>query len=625
MSFKNKIALAISFFIIAGLSLFGFFSYQDTKTNALVQFEEKLTYIAEDLVAYIDLWAIEKKRTVTATAKELSNFENMTKEELQKKLLFLKNATGAVDAYIGEENGMMVLADGEIDAGYDPRVRPWYIQAKKQMKTSLTDAYIDSSTKKPIVTIMAPIVTEGRMLGVFGIDIELSTLTKQINAITLNGGYAFLIDQTGILLTHPKAELLGTNLGKVAPDLTKEMVDKKQGSFSYLFFGDEKFAVFGHSKESGWIPAISIQKSLAYTFLKAQAFKLFLIGIGILVISILVIVFGVKIMMRPLDNLNRVVANLSSSEGDLRQRLTIENDDEFGSVSRNINAFIDKLHAIVKTSKTISSENSAISEELSQTAMHVGRKSEDQSLIVEKTQQEGTMLKEYLNSSVNQARHSQKELSTTYESLADIQKKVNDLEAVMQTTAHKEEDLAQRLNTVSHNAQEVKNVLDIIKDIADQTNLLALNAAIEAARAGEHGRGFAVVADEVRKLAERTQKSLTEIDATINIVVQAIVDSNIEISENSQNIQKLAKTSEELQCDMNTVSNVIASVITDASRTVEDYIDTSTKIETMVQEIDKINEITQSNVRSVEEVASASEHLHAMTDKLNNELGKFKS
>ena len=109
-------------------------------------------------------------------------------------------------------------------------------------------------------------------------------------------------------------------------------------------------------------------------------------------------------------------------------------------------------------------------------------------------------------------------------SLALAQKLLDETITQLNSTAEKEAQMNDRLNHLATEATQVKSVLEVIGDIADQTNLLALNAAIEAARAGEHGRGFAVVADEVRKLAERTQKSLIETNATVNVIVQSISD-----------------------------------------------------------------------------------------------------
>jgi methyl-accepting chemotaxis protein len=127
---------------------------------------------------------------------------------------------------------------------------------------------------------------------------------------------------------------------------------------------------------------------------------------------------------------------------------------------------------------------------------------------------------------------------TTFRELSGIVERTG--EKIL-SAAHKENELADSLQKLSSDAEQVKGILTVISDIADQTNLLALNAAIEAARAGEHGRGFAVVADEVRKLAERTQKSLTEINATINVVVQSIGDNSEALNSNAKDMNHLTE------------------------------------------------------------------------------------
>ena len=619
MSFKAKIILTISVLMFLSLGAFSLFSYIDTKKNSVVQVEASLQMASRALTDYIDLWVASKKSGVAGAARSLSHVTDDA--ELEARLKEMSKTYDAMESYAGFEDGKMIYGSGKKKAeGYDPRSRGWYKQAKSEGKVGITDAYVGATAKVLMVTVMAPIMRNGSMVGVVGIDLPLETLVKAVGDVNFNGGYGMLLDTKKMIVAHPNKELLGTE-----STLSKEFKEKKEGFIEYEFQGANKIFAFKVSSETGWIPGITFDKETAYAFLNAQIRNLMLMGLVMLILSIGVMIVLIKALLKPLDNLNGVVQELSSSEGDLRQRLSVASNDEFAQVSRNINKFIEKLHEIVKKSKTISNENASISEELSRTASEVVRNVDTESKIVESTKEEGIALVKSIETSVVKAKDSQKALSATQKDISDVKAKVEQFEYTMQATAAKEQNLAERLNTVSHNANEVKDVLNIIRDIADQTNLLALNAAIEAARAGEHGRGFAVVADEVRKLAERTQKSLVEIDATINVVVQSIMDANTDIAANAGEVNALASISIELQDGMNSVATIIHKTIDESHHTVNDFIDTASKIKKIVDEIEKINNISKENVGSIDNVSQASEHLHVMTENLNNELGKFKS
>ena len=354
--------------------------------------------------------------------------------------------------------------------------------------------------------------------------------------------------------------------------------------------------------------------------------SIILASLVILVLAILISSFLLNLaMVRPLKELEGRAEDLAHGEGDLTQRLRIVGDNEISSVSSFINDFIKKVQDTIIQAKSTSNENSSVAEELARTSLQIGQKAEEESKIVSEVSSQGKGLQSVLDNSIQGAKDTKEEIDSAEKTLNQTNQIIVELSDDIVARSEAEAELADRLQHLSSDAQQVKAVLDVIGDIADQTNLLALNAAIEAARAGEHGRGFAVVADEVRKLAERTQKSLSEINASISVIVQSITDASDAISINASEIEKLSGTAVTAQEAISSSVEIMDNAVVKVDEMVIGYISNGKEIQSMIDKVEVVNELSVSNARSVEEIASASDHLSSMTAKLNDLLGSYRT
>jgi len=351
-----------------------------------------------------------------------------------------------------------------------------------------------------------------------------------------------------------------------------------------------------------------------------------IIAIVVMVLSLIIAMLYSKLSItKPLNELILRATNLSSGDGDLTRKLEVVGKDEIAKASEAINKFIEKVRVLIAEAKNISSENSSIANELSSTSMQTGRGVEDSSKIVSGASKDCAAIQSNMNESIEVAKIGKDNLQKALTYVDQTLNTISNLSSEIAQTSNIEHEMAGKVEQLSRDAEQVKSVLIVINDIADQTNLLALNAAIEAARAGEHGRGFAVVADEVRKLAERTQKSLTEINATINVIVQAINESSEQMSINSKQISELTGVANNAQNTIRDMSGIMRSAIGLSDKTIEDYIKTGKDIDDIVKSMEGISQISSQSARSVEEIASAAEHLNKMTDTLNAKLGEFRT
>jgi len=343
-------------------------------------------------------------------------------------------------------------------------------------------------------------------------------------------------------------------------------------------------------------------------------------------IMILVLIYIIKVYVsKTLEELQDKADELASGEGDLTKTLDINSEDEVGKTASAFNRFIHKVKDIINLAKTSSHENASVANQLSDISFGVGKKAEETAKIIEDTNAMSQQIKNELQLSLEEAKRSKEEILGANEKLENAKDMIFKMSQKVSHSAATEIELADQINQLSRDTEQIREVLTVISDIADQTNLLALNAAIEAARAGEHGRGFAVVADEVRKLAERTQKSLSEIDATINIVVQSIINVSDQMNKNSKDMESLVESASKAGEDISETSTVMNHATQASDRTVQDYIQTSKKIDEIVSKITIINENTSDNTQNIEQISEAANHLYNLTKELNEVLNKFRT
>ncbi|MDQ1341275.1 MAG: methyl-accepting chemotaxis protein, partial [Campylobacterota bacterium] len=345
------------------------------------------------------------------------------------------------------------------------------------------------------------------------------------------------------------------------------------------------------------------------------------------VVILLTAIIGMLISRNISYSVGEVVSSINKivSQKDLTVQNNLHGKDEMSAIGKKINELLANIKEIFSVAKNGSAENSSISHELSVTALQVGKNVEKSSEIITEATKQTILINKDIRISIDDALKSKEEILLANNKLNTARSEIIKLTEKVQATAEVEAELVDRMIGLSKDADEVKAVLQIIGDIADQTNLLALNAAIEAARAGEHGRGFAVVADEVRKLAERTQKSLTDINATINVIVQSIVDTSEQIARNSKDIQNLSTVASEVETQINDTTNIVNSATKASEKTVNDFIRSGKEIEAIAKQIEEINVISSENARSVEEISAAADHLNKMTENLSSRLEVYKA
>ena len=381
-----------------------------------------------------------------------------------------------------------------------------------------------------------------------------------------------------------------------------------------------------NSSEGDVLGVMDIELSLNQAFIDISNFKrVILPAMGI---AAVLAIFGLLMFMRkeilePIATLQDRTKELSNDDGDLSRRLNFNKGDEISKASYWVDRFIGKVQDIVNRAKDSSAQNLNTAQDLNQRSQKINSRTHKQVELVNTATSLGHDMRSVLEQSVQATQESRDDIKVANEKLFNVRAALDKFTQNLNNESQMGMDVAQRLNQLTHNAQEAKSVLDAISDIAEQTNLLALNAAIEAARAGEHGRGFSVVADEVRKLAEQTQKSLNEIEATISVIVQEISTTSTQMNQNANSLQDLTDDAQSVDSELVKTGDIVDNAYNVAEASVKDSSKLAKDVANVLEYIEEIQAISKDNEADTQAINSAAQKLQEAANKLNNELNKF--
>jgi methyl-accepting chemotaxis protein len=601
--------------------------------------ESAVPFVAQDMVATAapaaptataTPAAVASQGAAPAPAPNAPGPQNSTADAAFRTHLAQASSAGGFDLFFTgfADKRMIYSIDKQPPPGYDPTVRPWYKAATAAGGTIVSTPYIAASSHKLVVTFASPYKDGGDIKAVVGGDVNLENIVKSVLSLKLPvSGFGFLVQKDGKLIGYPQAEAFSKPIKDYLPAVADVDAMSSQTATALATVelnGQGQLLKMAPIAGTDWYLGILLDRSEALAPLTNLLWAL--VGSALVLVAVLAALawVGVGRLLAGLKVVENAMKAISSGDADLTHRLPVASNDEVGRIAEAFNQFVARLREmflavrqqadtlandsqqLITTTERISSDSKQQSEELSTTASTIEQITVSIAHIADHVRDTGTLVNEIDNSS----RDSSTAVQRVAQEIGDIAEQCRQLSTVM--------------DSLGERSERIQSIVDVIREVAEQTNLLALNAAIEAARAGEQGRGFAVVADEVRKLAERTGAATVEIGEMIGSIRSDTQAALERTGSASQAVEQGVNLSQDAATRIQAIRSLTADMVERMGDIANATDEQKTATTVMAQSAERINGMAQQTDEAIQQANRTIRHQGGLAAELQGIVGRFK-
>ncbi|END2487464.1 methyl-accepting chemotaxis protein [Vibrio vulnificus] len=631
LGFKSRIYTSVALLVALSLGILGtlnIISLKEKMVASLVsETQNKLNYHVDELQHAI---AIQLKAVEVGSKHFNASLSDEQNVNLVRLLAESAGISNIIMAYEDGRSYMSLHANGITTEEQNFSQRDWYRMAKGSQGVKLTDIYIDKITGEKVVSAIMPVYNGSEFQGVLLGDIPLAAIIKMVSNMRFAGGAATLTDKKAVFFASDDPNDIGKTPSQVSPvfgDMERAFFNQQQGHLQFPYLGiefDGYFQRVNLTQDQYWTLMVFVDQDTALAGVREAQNEAVVTGVILLLVSAVVMVLTLEHAYKPLLKLKKAVLGLSKGSGDLTARLTVEGGDDLAQISEGFNRFVQSLQGMMLQVSEASQNISSNIVQLNQTAV------ENEKVLIThsaETDQVVTAITEMSESARSVAENVTQSNRITEGASKEAKQSleiVNNAVSTVSALVNDVEEMSDRIVSMNQDANKISEVLNVIGEISEQTNLLALNAAIEAARAGEQGRGFAVVADEVRALAARTQNSTTEISEMLSKLLDGTSSVVASMERTKQQCQSTASKTSEVSNSLNLMSGSVRDIDDVSTQIAAATEEQSTVAAELSRNMLAIRDIVTNLVASGRQTVSATESLADSNHELDKLVSNFK-